>query len=308
MPPIEFGFVMPGEFAHGQLPGDYVPSLNRALERIGGRFHSAWMVDHLQFGDAGVLEGFSSVAYMAGMHPNLSFGNIVTCQSFRNPALLAKMAATLQLLTGGRFILGLGAGWHEEEYRAYGYEFPPNAVRVEQLEEAVRIIRALWTGEPATFVGRYYQVHEARCEPHPDPRPPIIVGASKPKMLRLTARYADGWDISSSGPTRYRRAAGEFERACIEEGRNPEDLLRSWSGGLACAATQAAAEALAGDRFSAQAQEDDFGFVGTPEQIVEQMQSFIELGTRRFILDCAGFPDLTGLDLVLNEVLPALQS
>lgn len=308
MPRIEFGFVMPAEFGHGQPPADYVTSLKRALERISGRFHSAWMVDHLQFGDTNLLEGLSSVAYMAALHPALRFGNIVTCQSFRNPALLAKMAATIQFLTGGRFILGLGAGWHEEEYRAYGYAFPPNAIRVEQLEEAVYIIRAMWAGEQATFVGKHYAVHEAYCEPHPDPAPPIIVGATRPKMLRLAARLADGWDISSSGLARYRRVAGEFNRACIEARRNPADIVRSWSGGLACAGTQAAAEALAGDRFSSRAEEDDFGFVGTPEQIVKQMRPFVELGVGRFILDCAGFPDLAGLDLVLHEVLPALQS
>ncbi len=244
------------------------------------------------------------MAYMAGRLTQLIFGNTVLCQSFRNPALLAKMAATLQFLSGGRFILGLGAGWQEEEYRAYGYDFPPNAVRVAQLEETLQIVRAMWSGEPATFEGKYYRVREARCEPLPNPAPPIILGAFKPRMLRLAARYADGWNVSSSGLQRYRRMASEFERACAEVGRDPASVSRSWVGGVACASTQAQAEMLAGERFSAEAEEGDFGFVGTPAQVIAQMHSFMELGISEFILDCAGFPDLACLQRVLAEVVP----
>ena len=138
----------------------------------------------------------------AGCNYRLRFGNAVLCQSFRNPALLAKMAATLQFMSGGRFILGLGAGWHEEEYQAYGYEFPSAPVRVEQLEEAIQIIQIMWREETATFQGRHYQVAEARCEPRPDPIPPIMVGAFKPKMLRLAAKYADWWNVSSTSLAR----------------------------------------------------------------------------------------------------------
>jgi alkanesulfonate monooxygenase SsuD/methylene tetrahydromethanopterin reductase-like flavin-dependent oxidoreductase (luciferase family) len=281
--------------------------LNRALELVSGHFDSAWFVDHLQFGDMDMLEGFTALAYMAALYPQLRFGHTVLCQSFRNPALVAKMGATLQYMSGGRFILGMGAGWHAEEYRAYGYEFPPARVRVEQLEEAVQIIRALWTEEKATFEGRYYRVNEAYCEPKPDPIPAILVGAFKPKMLRLAAKYADWWDVSSTGIGRYRSMANWFEQACQENGRSPAAVRRSWSGGCACAPTQEQAETLAGDRFSS-ASEEDFGFVGTPEQVIEQMQLFIELGVDYFMLDCAGFPQLTTLELLTREVLPALNA
>src|SRR5205085_11949001 len=112
----------------------------------------------------------------AARHPELRFGHTVTCQSFRNPALLAKMAATLQFLTGGRFILGIGAGWYEAEYRAYGYDFPPPGVRLAQLDETVQIIKAMWRDKPATFHGQYYQIEGAYCEPPPEPRPPLMIG------------------------------------------------------------------------------------------------------------------------------------
>ncbi len=283
----------------------YVQDVNRALDLVSGHFDAAWMIDHLQFGDTDVVEGFTALTYFAALHPQLKFGHTVLCQSFRNPALLAKMAATLQCLSGGRFILGIGAGWHEEEYLAYGYEFRPAGVRVAQLEEAFQIIKALWTATEATVEGKYYRVQNAACEPKPLPVPPIMVGAFKPKMLRLAARHADGWNVSSCGANKYRRMVREFERACVEVGRDPATVQRSWVGGCACGPTPAEAQALAGNRVSTH-DEEDFGFVGTPQQIVAQMRPFIDLGVDTFILDCGGFPTLTTLELLVREVLPAV--
>jgi alkanesulfonate monooxygenase SsuD/methylene tetrahydromethanopterin reductase-like flavin-dependent oxidoreductase (luciferase family) len=302
---IQFGFCMPGDSLDKQRRATFVADLNRALDLVSGHFDSAWFVDHLQFGAADVLEGFTALTYMAALHPQLKFGHAVLCQSFRNPALLAKMGATLQFLSGGRFILGLGAGWHEEEYRAYGYDFPPNGVRVEQLEEALQIIQALWSQEQATFKGKYYRVSQAYCQPRPDPIPPLMFGAFKPKMLRLAAKYADWWNVSSSSINRYRAMAEAFKRACAEVGRDPSTVKRSWVGGCACAPTQAEAEAFTKGRWSADDNED-FGFVGTPSQLIEQMRPFIALGVDYFILDCGGFPELTTLEMLISEVLPAL--
>jgi alkanesulfonate monooxygenase SsuD/methylene tetrahydromethanopterin reductase-like flavin-dependent oxidoreductase (luciferase family) len=305
---IHFGFCMPAELRGPVRRSSFVADLDRALDLIAGHFDSAWFVDHLQFGDTAVLEGFTALAYMAARHPALKFGHTVLCQSFRNPALLAKMGATLQFLSGGRFLLGLGAGWHEEEYRAYGYDFPSAGVRVDQLEETVQIIRALWTTSPATFAGRHYHITEAYCEPRPDPLPPLMIGAFKPKMLRLAARYADDWNVSSTGPTAYRRLVAAFERACAELGRDPATVRRSWVGGCACAPTAEQAAALTEGRYNADPDAEDFDFTGTPAQIVEQMRPLIALGVTYFILDCGGFPDLTTLELLISEVLPVLNA
>src|SRR5258706_4100084 len=127
MTPVQLGFCMPSEPHEKNGSATFVEDLNHALSLITGHFDSAWMVDHLMLDD--VLEGFTALTYMTALHPQLKFGHAVLCQSFRNPALLAKMAATLQFMSGGRFILGIGAGWHEAEYRAYGYDFPTNGVR-----------------------------------------------------------------------------------------------------------------------------------------------------------------------------------
>lgn len=305
---VQFGFCMPVGAVDRARRATYSRDLNSALDLVAGHFDSAWFIDHLQDGDADMLEAFTTLTYMAALHPRLKFGHTVLCQSFRNPALLAKMGATLQFLSGGHFILGIGAGWNEQEYRAYGYDFPPGRTRVEQLEEALQIINALWTQDRAGFEGNYYRISEARFEPKPYPVPTIMVGAFGPKMLRLTAKYADWWDVSSTGIAAYRRMAAEFERACAEIGREPAAVRRSWSGGCVCAPTRHEAQAVAGDRYSADNDEDNFDFIGTPRQLVEQMRPFVDEGVDYFILDCGGFPKLTTLELLVNEVLPALNN
>ena len=306
MAPIQFGFTMPADQLDKTRRTTFVADLQRALNLISGHFDSAWIIDHLQSSDEDTLEGFTALAYMAALYPQLKFGHTVLCQSFRNPALLAKMGATLQFLSGGRFILGIGAGWQEEEYRAYGYAFPSAAVRVAQLAEALQIIKAMWTEPKVTFAGAHYQVENAYCEPKPDPRPVIMVGAFKPKMLQLTAQYADWWNVSSTGIAPYRRMIATLARACAAVGRDPATVRRSWCGGCVCAPTQAEVQRLTSARYSADNPEENFDFIGTPQQLIEQMQPFIDLGVDYFMLDCGGFPNLTTLEMLVSEVLPAL--
>lgn len=294
---------MPADKLDKQRRTSFNEDLNRALDLVTGHFDSAWIIDHLQFGSDDILEGFTTLSYMAALHPQLSFGHRVLCQSFRNPALLAKMGSTLQFLSGGRFIFGIGAGGNAEEHRAYGYDFPSGSVRVEQLEETLQIIKALWTNETATFAGQYYQIINARCEPKPEPLPPVMIGAFKPKMLRLTAMYADWWNVSSTGIDGYRQMVEACERTCAAVGRDPATLRRTWCGGCVCAPTQTEVESIAGERYSAASVFDDFDFVGTPQQVIAQMRPFIDLGVDYFILDCEGFPKLTTLELLINEVL-----
>jgi alkanesulfonate monooxygenase SsuD/methylene tetrahydromethanopterin reductase-like flavin-dependent oxidoreductase (luciferase family) len=302
---IQIGFCMPAESRKKDERKTWVADINQALTLVSPHFDSAWIVDHLMFDDTAVLEAFTTLSYFAALHPQLKFGHAVLCQSFRNPALLAKMAATLQFLSDGRFILGMGAGWHESEYRAYGYDFPSDGVRVEQLGEALQIIRALWTEEKASFSGKHYRVQDAYLEPKPEPLPPIMMGAFRPKMLRLTAKYADWWNVSSTSSKQYRLLVEAFERACAEIGRDSASVRRSWIGGCACAASQAEAEKLTEGRWRAD-DDEDFGFVGTAEQILEQMQPFIDLGIDYFIFDCGGFPNLTTLETLIDKLLPAL--
>ena len=146
------------------------------LDKTVGPFDSLWFPDHVQYGANKVAEGWTLLAFALARYPDKLCSHEVLCNSFRNPAHLAKMAATAQALSGGRVILGIGAGWNEEEYRAYGWPFPPTPVRIAQMSEAIELIRLMWTTSPATYQGEHYRISRAYCEPKPYPVPPVVVG------------------------------------------------------------------------------------------------------------------------------------
>jgi alkanesulfonate monooxygenase SsuD/methylene tetrahydromethanopterin reductase-like flavin-dependent oxidoreductase (luciferase family) len=302
MSKVQFGLVVANGPRKGLSRQDFTTAMDKSLELVAGHFDSAWVTDHLQVEDNSLFEGWTALTYRAAQHPQLKFGHAVLSQSFRNPALLAKMAATLQYLTDGRFILGIGAGWKGDEYKAYGYEFPSAGRRVGELEESLQVINALWREKQATVEGKYYRVVNAYCEPKPEPLPPVVIGGAKPRILRLIARYADWWNVSGVSIDNYKLFVQECERACEEVGRDPKMLRRTWFGGCLCAPTEEAVEALDVDHLV-----PNRAFVGTPSQVIEQMRAFIDLGVDYFMFSCGGFPRLTTLEMLINEVLPALE-
>jgi alkanesulfonate monooxygenase SsuD/methylene tetrahydromethanopterin reductase-like flavin-dependent oxidoreductase (luciferase family) len=293
MKEIQFGWVLNGGPKVGMSSQQYNEVCRKQIDLVGEQIDSLWYVDHVQFGDSPVLEGWTGLTYFAALYPQYQVGHMVLCQSFRNPALLAKMAATLQYLSQGRFVLGIGAGWHEEEYRAYNYVFPTPRARTEQLEETLQIVKALWTEKQATFEGQYYAVNAAYCEPKPDPLPPIIVGGHGRRMLRLVARYADGWNIAWSKPETYREKLKDFEHACQQEGRDPAQVRRSWFGRCICVTSGEEAKTLTGQ-----------GLLGTPDQLIEQIQAYVDLGIDYFMLGARDVSDLKTIELMAHEVLP----
>ncbi len=221
--PLEFGLQLTTFPPDGGK--DLLGFYDRQIEALPPSFTSLWASDHLQFGDDPVLEGWTLLTYLAARYPRFKVGHLVLGQGYRNPALLAKMGATLQALSGGRFILGLGAGWAEEEYRAYGYGYPSRGVRVAQLAEALQIIRLMWTEPKGVFHGEHYTIEGAICEPKPDPIPPILVGSPSPKVIRVAAKYADGWTWDAPIET-YGPPHAELLRACAEIGRDPATVWR----------------------------------------------------------------------------------
>jgi alkanesulfonate monooxygenase SsuD/methylene tetrahydromethanopterin reductase-like flavin-dependent oxidoreductase (luciferase family) len=293
MTEIQFGWVLNGGPKAGMPSQHYNEICRKQVELVRERIDSIWFVDHVQFGDSPVLEGWTGLTYFAAQYPQFQVGHMVLCQSFRNPALLAKMAATLQYLSQGRFVLGIGAGWHEEEYRAYNYAFPTPRARTEQLEETLQIVKALWTEKQVTFHGQYHAVNAAYCEPKPGPLPPIIVGGHGPRMLRLVARYADGWNIAWTKPEKYQEKLKTFEQACQQEGRDAAQVRRSWFGRCICVKSGEEAAKLSG-----------LGLLGTPEQIIEQIQAYVDLGIDYFMLGSRDVGDLTPVELLAHEVFP----
>jgi len=194
---IKFGItISPGPEKESQ-DQNFTSEVIDYLAKLGDPYESVWMPDHLTgFGmipdTYDILEAKTTVSYLSALFQNLDFGTIVTCNSFRNPAMLAKMGATLDAFTGGRFILGMGAGWYADEYRQYGYDYPSAAKRIRQLDEALQIIKLMWTQDDVTFDGRYYKVKNAYCNPKPDPIPPIMVGCWGEKLsMKLVVKHGD---------------------------------------------------------------------------------------------------------------------
>jgi probable F420-dependent oxidoreductase len=200
---------------------------------------SVWISDHLfldwgKYGGPdevqGCLECFTTMAAVAAATDRIRIGSLAVCNDLRNPGLVAKMAATLDLLSGGRLELGIGAGWYEPEYAAAGIDFDPPAERITRLGEAVAIIGALLEGEEVRHEGRHYQLDGAICRPLPAqrPRPPIWIGGKGDLLLRTAARVADGWNFSWLGDIdAYRKRSEAAARACEETARDPQSLRRS---------------------------------------------------------------------------------
>ncbi|MDQ3870003.1 MAG: LLM class flavin-dependent oxidoreductase, partial [Chloroflexota bacterium] len=200
----------------------------RTAEEVG--FDSIWLTDHLIFrreeGTFGPWESWSMVAALAAATSRVEIGTFVSCAGFRNPALFAKMADTVDEVSGGRLILGLGAGWNEAEYRAFGYPFDN---RVSRFEEAIQIIAPLLRNGQVDFQGRFYQARECELRPR-GPRPdglPIMVGTTGPRMLRIAARFADLWNSLSIRPEGVPELSRRVDEACRDTGRDPQTLGRT---------------------------------------------------------------------------------
>jgi alkanesulfonate monooxygenase SsuD/methylene tetrahydromethanopterin reductase-like flavin-dependent oxidoreductase (luciferase family) len=192
-------------------------------------FDSLWIADHFYGFDAKTdpfLEGWTTLTWLAAKFPDVLLCHHVLGHGYRPPALTAKMAATLQTLSGGRFILGIGAGWREDEYLAYGYDFPRPSVRFAQLEEVIEICRRMWTEDDPSFEGTYFSIDGAAAPPLPETVPPICIGASGEKVgLPLVGRQADMWNGTRRGTEDdWRRRVDIVHTAAADAGRDPNAI------------------------------------------------------------------------------------
>jgi F420-dependent oxidoreductase-like protein len=204
-------------------------------------FDHAWLVDHLVDTDGPpshpILEAWTLLAALAERTSRIRLGVLVTSNTFRHPAVLLKSAVTVDHISGGRLILGLGTGWHADEHRRYGLELPEPPERVDRFEEAVELISLLMAQERTTYAGRHYQLDDAPLEPRPlqTPRIPILIAAHRPRMLRLAARYADQWDsfaamsdtATDGVETELAERIRYLDEACRAIGRDPAEIRRS---------------------------------------------------------------------------------
>ena len=275
------------------------------LDRTAHPFDSLWFPDHVQYGAQKVAEGWSLLAWALARYPDKLCGHEVLCNSFRNPALLAKAAATTQALSGGRTILGIGAGWNEEEYRAYGWPFPPAKVRIAQLAEAIELIRAMWTQAPARYAGEHYQIAGAYCEPRPQPVPPIMVGGSGEKyLLRVVARHADWWNLGYKSREQYAHKQRVLREHCREVGRDYAAIRQVLRVGILIADSDKELERLKAAPFVRP--HEDGRVVGTPAFVTETLREIIAQGADRLTVHFADAPRPEGTWLFSAAVLPHL--
>ena len=284
---------------------DTVLVVARACEQA--ELDSVWMPDHFMFPDAEhpekevpILECFVTLAALAAATSRIRLGELVVGVPYRNPALLAKMCATLDVVSHGRTIIGLGAAWHEPEFVAYGWPFPPVRQRMELLEEAVQIVDRMLTERPASFQGKHYAIHNAYNDPMPvqQPRPPIMIGGSGERVtLKLVAKYADYCNVSGDPAT----VAHKFDvlrQHCENVGRPVDEITLCNNVGLLIAAD---AKELAAKR----ARHPDFvGIVGVPEEVIAALEAYANVGSEYLTFYLADADDIAAIQLLGEAVLP----
>jgi alkanesulfonate monooxygenase SsuD/methylene tetrahydromethanopterin reductase-like flavin-dependent oxidoreductase (luciferase family) len=261
-------------------------------------FDTIWVEDHLGWGDKSHLECLTTLAWLAGRHPGPRWGTMVCGQAFRNPGYLAKAAVNLQLLTKGRFILGLGAGNNGAEHEAFGFPFPPAAHRVEEMEEAIRILRALWLGGPQTFRGRRYRIQDAVVAPAPEPAIPLMVGGGgERRTLRAVADLADWWCADVGTVDAFTHKSGVLDAHCRELGRDPSTVVR----------TQVAWVSLTERTPGAAPWPDVHVVAGSAAEVATELLRFRRAGADHFQVRFMDFPSTAGIERFASEVLPRLQ-
>lgn len=314
-----------GVMIEGQedLNWDLWRRIARATEDLG--FESLWRSDHLvSFSqrERDALEPFLSFVLVAEETERIRFGPLVCPVTFRHPSMLARMAAQIDVLSGGRFILGMGAGWNAPEHEAFGIRFPSMRERMDRLDESLRVVKALWGDGPATFDGDYYQLKEAVCFPKPAQRSlPILVGGSGEKRtLRIVAEHADEWNAAGVDLDGYRHKRAVLERHCADVGREPAEIRHSQMTSFVTGRDDAAVRAHLGRVVAVmpaygrrepdqilEAMRAGGGLVGTPGEIVEELGRREEAGISRVMMQHLASDDFEVLELIASEVLPKVQ-
>ncbi|HYC56449.1 MAG TPA: TIGR03560 family F420-dependent LLM class oxidoreductase [Candidatus Binatia bacterium] len=295
------------------LSWDVLRSRTQLVEELG--YDGLWLVDHFWAGgmpDLDFLEGWTALAALTVATSRLRLGHMVTCNSYRNPALVAKMAATVDNIAAGRFELGMGAGWMEEEYRAYGYDFPPMRVRLSQLEEGLEIISRMSRERRATFHGTHYRVDDAPNQPRPlqSPLPITIGGAGEKVLLRLVARYAHRWNCPMSSADEIERLHTVLTSHCQGIGRDVGEIVVSEQTMVVIGADEARFQekmSMAKAVLGGFADVEKVSVQGTPERVIEGLRAKRKRGVQDFAIMFGDLASEETLELFAREVMPALR-
>lgn len=320
-----FGFQQPN-FTFGGTERDIYPTLRKIAQeadRLG--FDSFWLMDHLMQipmiapPHEPMLECYATLPAIAADTKRVRLGAMMTCTSYRHPSLLAKMGASLDNISGGRFILGIGAGWFGEEYKAYGYRFHPYEERVARLREAVQLIKRMWTDDRATYDGKFYRARAAMCNPKPiqKPRPPVWIGGGGEKLtLRVVAEEADACNLFGD-PAMVKRKLGILAIHCSDVGRDFGEIRRTILNTVVIGKTEDEVERkvklFLPEKFQlglhAMTRDElrKWVLVGTSDRIAQRLQEYSDVGVQYAVLN---FPDahkLESVELFAEKVMPALK-
>jgi len=293
----------------GKTGEDFPKKINKYLDEAQRHFDTIIVPDHISSLTGStdgyyILEGLTTGAYLLAAYPKLRLETMVLCNSYRNPALLAKTSASLNEISGGRFTLGIGAGWVKSEYKEYGFDYPSNEVRVRQLEEAAQIIKGMWTKDHFTFKGRYYEVNDSSCYPKPADPLLMIGGSGEQLTLRLVAKYADKWNVSMIGdPSVYKVKVEALKRHCGKVGRDFSEIVKSQLHLITLTDSDEEARRLV--KNSGLCGMCDV--VGSPRTVVEQLKQHVNLGVDEFRFYFMPFPNIDSTKLFIEEVMPELE-
>jgi F420-dependent oxidoreductase-like protein len=308
--PVRFGVTLP------QIKRSWTEARAAAVEfdRLG--FDSVWVCDHLYgvpLPNLPILEAWTELAAVAAVTERVGLGTLVTPPFFRNPAVLAKQIATLDQISNGRAIAGLGTGWFDAEFTGYGLPFPPVRERLRALEETIEILRLLWTEECVQYEGLVFRLKDAYCEPKPVRPPPILVGGGgELVLLKIAARHADIWNNMAATQTELPKKIGVLRQRCAEVGRDPATIEISQQCMVIVAATEEEARAalakankIYGGHMGPGSEED--GLWGTPEMLIERLRRRVDLGCTLFVIEFFGRDTRVPARLFAEGVMPAFR-
>ncbi len=260
------------------------------------------------------FEAIATLAALATETERVRVACLVFCVPYRNPALLAKALTTIDHLSHGRLEVGLGAGWHEPEFRAYGYGFPPIGQRISMFQEGLRIVRGMLSQERTTFDGKFYHVTDATCEPRPlQPHVPIWVGGTgEQRTLRTVARFADGWNAAYTTPEEFARLSAVLNDWCAKEGRDPATVRRSINLSFSLTtdrARAASAERDLRERWGEPSAARLLGgaLLGTPDDAADRIVRYIEAGAQDVNVALRWPWEEEALRVYVQEVVPAMR-
>jgi F420-dependent oxidoreductase-like protein len=291
---------------------DTLSTLAKTGESLG--FDSFWVMDHFHqisyVGDQSepMFESWTTIAVLAGMTSKIKLGTLVTGNSYRYPSVLAKMGATMDVLSKGRLFFGIGAAWNDVEAHAYGIPFPPTGERLARLEEAVQIVRMMWTEDETNFDGKYYKLEKALCNPKPiqKPTPKILIGGSGEKFtLRTVAKYGDACNLFGS-PETVKTKLAVLRKHCDDVGRDYDSILKTKLTQVLIGEDEAEIKPKVSEveKVMPPGMLRETMIYGTPEQVQKQIEEFSDAGVQYLIISFGGPDELQSLRLFGETILP----